>query len=64
MAGRLSSQGVDLILWNRSPEKAAYLGRELGLPVAKSLVALVKLDFSVPYPAFSNYQKLFRQVHP
>jgi hypothetical protein len=51
-------------LWNRSPEKAADLCRELGLPVAKSLVALVKLDFSVPYLATPDYQKLFRQVHP
>ena len=40
MAGRLASQGVDLILWNRSPEKAADLGREMGLPVAESPVAL------------------------
>ena len=40
------------------------LCRELGLPVAKSLVALVKLDFSVPYLATPDYQKLFRQVHP
>lgn len=36
MAGRLASQGVDLILWNRTAEKAELLGRELGLPVAKS----------------------------
>ena len=64
MAGRLSSQGVDLILWNRSPEKAADLCRELGLPVAKSLVALVKLDFSVPYLATPDYQKLFLFFYP
>jgi 3-hydroxyisobutyrate dehydrogenase len=42
MAVRLASQGVDLILWNRSPEKAAVLGRELGLPVAESPAALAK----------------------
>jgi 3-hydroxyisobutyrate dehydrogenase len=42
MAVRLASQGVDLILWNRSPEKAAALGRELGLPVAESPAALAK----------------------
>lgn len=42
MAGRLASQGVDLILWNRSPEKAADLGRELGLPVAQSPAALAE----------------------
>lgn len=43
MVGRLASQGVDLILWNRSPEKAADLGRELGLPVAESPAAQGKL---------------------
>lgn len=42
MAGRLASQGVDLILWNRSPEKAAALGRALNLPVAESPAALAK----------------------
>jgi 3-hydroxyisobutyrate dehydrogenase len=42
MAGRLASHGVDLILWNRSPEKAADLGRELGLPVAESPAALAE----------------------
>ena len=42
MAGRLASQGVDLILWNRTPEKAAALGRELGLNVAESPAALAE----------------------
>ena len=42
MAGRLASQGVDLILWNRSPEKAAALGLELGQPVAESPSALAE----------------------
>ena len=42
MAGRLASQGVDLILWNRTREKADILGRELGLPVAESLVDLAE----------------------
>ena len=36
MAGRLASQGVDLLLWNKTREKADLLGRELGLPVAES----------------------------
>ena len=42
MAGRLASRGVDLILWNRTAEKAALLGRELGLPVAESPAALTE----------------------
>jgi len=42
MAGRLASQGVDLILWNRTAEKAELLGRELALPVAESPVDLAE----------------------
>lgn len=42
MAGRLASQGVDLILWNRTAEKADLLGRELGLPVAENPVDLAE----------------------
>jgi 3-hydroxyisobutyrate dehydrogenase len=42
MAKRLGSQEVDLILWNRTLDKAADLGRELGLPVAQSPAALVE----------------------
>ena len=39
MAGRLASQGIDLIFWSRTPEKIAALGLELGLPVADSSAA-------------------------
>ena len=42
MAGRLASQGVDLLLWNKTREKADILGRELGLPVAETLVDLAE----------------------
>ena len=42
MAKRLASQGVDLILWNRTPEKAAALGLELGQPMAESPSALAE----------------------
>ena len=37
MAGRLREQGVDLTVWNRTPEKVAALG----LPVADSPAALI-----------------------
>ncbi len=40
MAGRLASQGVDLIFWNRIPEKTAALSQELGLLVAESTALL------------------------
>jgi 3-hydroxyisobutyrate dehydrogenase len=43
MARRLASRGVDLTLWNRSPEKASLLARELGLPVAESPAALAEM---------------------
>ena len=39
MAKRLASQGVDLIFWNRIPEKTAALSQELGLLVADSSAA-------------------------
>ena len=42
MTRRLASQGVDLILWNRTPEKAAALSQELGLPVAESPLDLAE----------------------
>lgn len=43
MARRLASQGVDLTLWNRSPEKTSLLARELGLPMAESPAALAEM---------------------
>ncbi|NLH21363.1 MAG: hypothetical protein GX463_04255 [Methanothrix sp.] len=36
MAGRLASQGIDLILRNLIPERTAALSQEPGLPVAES----------------------------
>jgi 3-hydroxyisobutyrate dehydrogenase len=38
MAKRLLSQGVDLIVWNRTPEKA----RDLGVEIAESPASLAK----------------------
>jgi len=37
IAGRLIGQGVDLLVWNRTPEKAS----DLGVPVAESPADLV-----------------------
>jgi len=46
MAGRLVSQGVDLILWNRTTKKAADFAREHGCRVAETPATLA-VDSSV-----------------
>jgi len=42
MAGRLASQGVELVLWNKTEEKAAALAEELKCSRAKSPASLTE----------------------
>jgi 3-hydroxyisobutyrate dehydrogenase len=65
MAGRLASRGVDLILWNRSPEKAADLASGEKEAYQRGLSYLEKLAASIFYlgePGLATRMKLVNNL--